>query len=91
MSTFKIEFINSGHCIVIYSSRNEHDEKIIYGLYDNGKQGVTFYRCSQDGEPMYEAKIKDGRTINIELPKGDSRLELLIRDYINNNDRMTGF
>lgn len=87
---FKIEFINSGHCIIIYSSKNDSGEKILYGLYDDGKCGVKFYRCTQDGEPQCEAKIKDDKTINIELPRGDSRLELTIKEYIFNNPRMIG-
>jgi hypothetical protein len=90
MSKFKIEAVETGHCIVLYSSRNEANEKIMYGLQENFRDQIRFMRCTQDGEPQSECRIKEGKTIQIEIPKGDNRIEKLCREYIESNPQMIG-
>lgn len=34
---FKIYDINPGHCQITYATRNDDNDRIFYGLQDNGK------------------------------------------------------
>jgi hypothetical protein len=56
---FKLHSIDTGFCRVYYTTRNESNERIIYCIQDNGKEGVELYRCSRDGEPSHPVKFKE--------------------------------
>ncbi len=83
---FKLHSIDSGFCRIFYTTRNEHNERLIYCLQDDGRNmGVSLYRCSQDGEPSYKVKFKFDLKDNFEAPKGDTELEQNCKRYIENN------
>lgn len=78
MSNFKIIDINSGFCQITYSARNDKNERIFYGLQDNGEKfgGVRFMRCTQDCEPSYEVKsFKPDFVPSFEIPVIDAALD----------------
>jgi len=97
LTMFKIVDISNGQ--VTYEIKNAQGEKIYYclqcfSLEDNTK--ITFYRCSQPFrvmwdtfyEPSHEAKIKN--MITIEIPKGETRVECLVRGFIEIHPLMEG-
>lgn len=80
---------HTGHCQITYSAKNDLDQKIVYCLQDNGEKfgGVRLMRCSEDGEPCHEIKIDSTKYIPVfEKPPGDSRLEKLVKEWINKNE-----
>ena len=74
----------TGHCQITYISKNDDGQKIVHCLQEY--DGIRFMRCSQDGEPSHEIIINDFSEVQFkfELPPGDSRLEVLCRDWIFN-------
>ncbi len=77
----------TGHCQITYVSKNSQGQKIVHCLQDNGEKygGIRLMRCSQDGEPAYEVKIPG--PVIFEKPKGDSKLELLTRIWIEKREK----
>lgn len=85
----KIEYIDNGFCRIVYSIRNEQDQKIFYCLQDEGKHdGIKMYRCTKEHEPSHVAKPNS--VISIEIPKGQTDLEKGIFEYINNHELLNG-
>jgi hypothetical protein len=73
----KIIYMDEGFCRIYYKVKSEK-VNILYCLQDEGRK-VVFYRCSEDGEPAFEAKTKG---FNFEIPLGDSELVKNVRKFI---------
>lgn len=78
------------HCQITYLARNNNGERIAYCLQDNGDKfgGIRLMRCSEDGEPSHECSFKTVRA-EFEKPTGDSKLEKLCREWIENYERIS--
>ncbi len=75
---FKIVEVNNGFCRIVYSCKNDENQKIFYCLQDEGDGfgGIKLYRCTGEFEPEYEVRsFKDGVKARFEKPKGSSDLE----------------
>lgn len=75
----------TGHCQITYVSKNALNEKLIYCLQDNGQRfgGIRLMRCSQDGEPSHEVKLKDGTQVQFErVVKDEGKLGQLVNKWI---------
>lgn len=81
---FKIEDVDQGFCRVLYSTKNDQNQKIYYCIQEEFKNSCVLYRCSQGPyfEPMSPSKIKAEATIIMEVPSGDTQLEQAVRQYI---------
>jgi hypothetical protein len=81
----------AGHCQVTYQTKNAHNESIYYCLQDNGINcgGVKLLRCSDDCEPSHEVRLKKDSNVIFERPTGDSRLEKLVNEWIDNFEKET--
>lgn len=79
----------SGFCRIVYISKNDKNQKILYCLQDDGSRfgGVKLYRCSLDGEPSYEIKLKPNSGFEFEKPTGESGLEKLVKIWIEENNK----
>lgn len=92
---FKIVRVDTGRCIVVYETKNSSNETIFYGLTESF--GIKLVRCSQPFkdygslvyEPQSDATIKN--PIEIEIPKGNSSLEIKVKEHIKSNPLMRGF
>jgi hypothetical protein len=82
VSKFRLHSIDSGFCRIYFTTYGDHDQPLYYCAQDEGDRfgGVRFYRCSEDGEPEYEVTPKDWCAV--EVPKGDSELELRVKSFI---------
>jgi len=81
----KIDWVDTGFCIVVYKTQNDLGQTIKYGLQDEGDNfgGIRLMRCTYDGEPMYEVKkIKPEYEFNFEMATGNSKLENLVNEFI---------
>lgn len=50
-----------GHCQLTYTAKNPEGQRLTYCLQDRGERWeprVALFRCTQDGEPMYETSFK---------------------------------
>lgn len=68
---------------VTYVCRNPKGQRIVYCLQYQGEAEnpkVRSMRCSQDGEPSHEVNFNKIRA-EFELPLGDSRTEILAREW----------
>lgn len=88
---FKIKQIDQGYCRVLYTTKNDDNQEFYYCIQEDFENVCVFYRCTRGPyfEPMYEAKIKDGATIEIESPRGDTKLEKAVRNFIESNNQMS--
>jgi hypothetical protein len=77
---------HTGHCQITYTTKNEHNQKIVYCLQDNGDKygGIRLMRCTQDGEPSHEAKPK--YLLNFERPPIEDSLTQKFNDWINKHE-----
>lgn len=76
--------VDPGFCRVVYTMRFQ-GSRLIYCIQDDstfGRKAFKLYRCSQDGEPDYE--IAAGNIKTIEPPKGDTRIEADVREFLTN-------
>ncbi len=94
-SDFVLCKVDRGRCTIVYTTKNSLGEQIYYALVEGHR--LEFFRCSQPfrqyGEYIYEpqSKAHPRNIIRIELPKGNSPLEGLARNYINTHPKMLGF
>lgn len=81
---------HEGHCQINYYCKNDLNQMICYCLQDNGflHGGVRLMRCSKDFEAAYEVHFNNNIICNFEKPKGDSKLELTIIDWIKNYENI---
>lgn len=86
---FKIHSIDSDFFRVYYTTKNDHGEKLLYCLQYDGERcgGVKLYRCTKDGEPSHTTPFKKGIFAKdlMEVPVGESRIEILVRTWMENN------
>lgn len=78
-SDYKLEWMDEGFCIAVYSTRNSKNEKIYYGIQKNF-DACRLMRCSVDGEPSHEVKLRKGAKVKFDKFAGLSSLE---RDFNN--------
>lgn len=96
MNNFKIVEFKNGQ--VTYETKNEEGQKIFYCLIEHPPKNIEMMRCSQplkEGfdiyyEPSHPVMGLNGG-IHIELPKGESRLEVAVMRYIELHPMMEGF
>lgn len=76
---------HTGHCQITYVT----SERLTYCLQDNGAKfgGVRLMRCTDDGEPSHEVSFT--KPLKFEKPSGDSRLEKLVIEWIENYENLT--
>lgn len=93
MAILKIHSIDSGFCRIYYKTNNQHGQKILYCLQDEGGShgGIKLYRCTEEGEPSHEVSFKND--VYFELPSddhggidyGEDKLKALCHDWIMKN------
>ena len=79
----KIVRVDIGFCQITYSARNPDNQRIFYCLQDH--YGIRLLRCTQEYEPNYEVKFFI--PTEFEIPKGDSELEGMCREWIKINSK----
>ena len=79
----KMVRVDIGFCQITYSTRNPDNQRIFYCLQEHF--GIRLMRCTQEYEPNYEVKFLI--PTEFEMPKGDSELETLCREWILNNTK----
>jgi len=90
--TMKLEKIDNGRAVIVYSMFNQNMEKIYYGFQEYN--GIRLMRMSKPykeyGETIFEAQneVKIKNTIKIEIPKDDSRISKKVIDFINNHTQL---
>ena len=79
----KIISVDNGFCRVNYVAKNDADQNVYYCIQDEGNNDVQFYRCTGQPwcEPNYTIKCSDWSII--EIPTGDSEIEITVRDFLN--------
>lgn len=84
MNTFKIVDIDQGYCRVLYEVKNNNEQKVYYCIQQESGSACVFYRCTDSPwcEPSHPVKIKEGMTVELEAPTGDTELEQAVRHYI---------
>lgn len=95
-TTLKIVSVQTGHCQINYRVKNHEGQNIYYCFMEMGQGKIEMMRTSQPFyqgmeqvfEPSHKASPKS--TIYVEKPKGDSKLEELVRGYIANHPNMLG-
>jgi hypothetical protein len=87
MKKLVIEFIDSGYCRIVY--RVEGTD-FFYCLQDEGENygGVILYKCTSDHEPMYQARLLS--PTQIEIPKGDCFMSLVVSKFIEDHKELEG-
>jgi hypothetical protein len=91
----RIEKIDNGRAVVVYSILNQNEEKIFYGLQEYN--GIRWMRMSSPfrawGELIYEAEreVKLRNKIKVEIPRDDSSISKKVREFIDNNSQIEGF
>jgi hypothetical protein len=95
---YKIHSINPGFCRIHYVTRNDKNESLYYCLQDDGRgadwanssNGIVLYRCSKDWEPSYPINFKLPARELMEIPTGDSELELKAKEWIETHEPAQG-
>lgn len=77
---------DNGFCRIVYKLEGGTS---LYCLQDEGDGygygGILLYRCTDDWEePIYTIKLNS--VVEIEAPKGESRLATSVRKYINEHN-----
>ncbi|MCP4914633.1 MAG: hypothetical protein GY909_16070 [Oligoflexia bacterium] len=83
MNKLKLEYLDTGFCIAVYSIKNDNDQKIYYGIQEDGYGSDSSYRLmrlSQDHEPQNKVTLRG--ELLIDVPQGSSELEKGVRDFI---------
>ncbi len=86
MKPFKIAKIDNGFCRITYKTKNDNNETIYYGLQEDFKDVVNVYRCSKDGEPSHQVKLKKPASELFERPLGDEQIEIAVRKFLDKKD-----
>ena len=84
MSKIKIDHLDEGFCRINYVFQNEEGKHAYYCIQDEGPY-VLAYSCSSDFEPCSTVNIKKGKQRHevFEVPKGNTELEVKIRNWLN--------
>lgn len=79
---------HTGHCQINYFYRDMSGSKSFYCLQQHDSKTIRMMRCSSDWEPShgcYPERVED-MTLEFEKPDGDSRLEVLAREWIKEHE-----
>lgn len=76
----KIDGVEPGYCRIYYLLNG----RISYCFQDEGPGygGVILYSCERQGEPDHPVQIKEGAVLIFELPKGNTEIEVTVREEI---------
>jgi len=87
---FKLVSVDNGFCRVLFQTKNSDNQKIYYCLQEDWRdKPVVLYRCTQPPwcEPSHEVKLqKNIGPIEFEMPEGNSRLEIKVKEWILENN-----
>ena len=86
---FKIYGIDNGYWQITYKIKNGENQHIYYCLQDEGENygGVLLYRMTSDGEPSHECKMNNDNFSKFEIPSGDSNIEKVVRNFLNEKEK----
>lgn len=83
---FYIEKIHEGHCNITYRTKNPLNQTVYYCLQENRHHPdkVEFFRATLPPwyEPNYQCHPEDSIYRLFEVPKGDGRTEVAIREFL---------
>jgi hypothetical protein len=87
---YKLHEVVSGFCRIYFKVKGEKTGQVFYRCIQEDSDGVyNLYHVDNNEwkEPSHIIKLQDGHTFKslFELPKGESRLEKNIRNFILNN------